>query len=704
MAHSPERGVRPLGDYSDVGLSPYRGSRDDSLDGAFAAADHRHGGGGGGARRHLSKEARGAWRRFEALAAVPLLTAAVRLPLLAASLFSIVPHPGVLGPFAVQGLLVVLASSWAVVGARGAGKVAGFCTVSLVAAAASGGAAYFSVVVASKLLGEPSGGVNTYWAWLWHVVLASAGIAALEAAFQLAAAASLLKLPRREGVLCCPLRCCASRGGGARGGGDPLYSETRGTAFLSVEHGEGSSTGLRRSTGGAQHAHRRSGCGRHLSAGVRRLAWTCSCVAMLAYLAALAAAVVFIVMSFQPESPEVAQAHAVGPDCDSLAPDACLLPFPSDRFMSRAATNTGWQLSIGPNALPTTRWGQMDPTLLNEMDGFSPVTPILFALGETAATINVATVDKIAHSVLGNATTALIDVETGELVPHWVDRDAYDPTFGPPHVPLMVMQPAAALRHNATYVVAVRGLVAESDAGRELEASVAFAGLRDRNASGPAGASRAAAFERVVWPAVARVKWARSSVQLAWYFATGSRGSALGRAAFVRDAVLEAVGEAGPSDYVLDEVVDVDCPTTAAAAVNDTTMGRTIWGHVDLPNFLQRAGPGPLTYFTRGGAAAGEAGNADGIRPMPSQNGVERVNFLVRVPCSLLQPPADAPDARKTADLVLQYGHGLFGSRREAEDAYLNGMANRYGALRAAASAGASGGAAAAAAAVAFGL
>lgn len=49
----------------------------------------------------------------------------------------------------------------------------------------------------------------------------------------------------------------------------------------------------------------------------------------------------------------------------------------------------------------------------------------------------------------------------------------------------------------------------------------------------------------------------------------------------------------------------------------------------------------------------------------------QSVNFEVLIPQSLKQ--------NKTAGRVLQYGHGLFGSMTETENAYLLEQANRFG-------------------------
>jgi len=75
-------------------------------------------------------------------------------------------------------------------------------------------------------------------------------------------------------------------------------------------------------------------------------------------------------------------------------------------------------------------------------------------------------------------------------------------------------------------------------------------------------------------------------------------------------------------------------------------IGRTVWGKFTTPNFLRIAYSGADTSFAR---------DADGRLV---SKGTKEVNFVLRVPCSLL-------NGAKPASMLLQYGHGLFGSRAE---------------------------------------
>ena len=82
------------------------------------------------------------------------------------------------------------------------------------------------------------------------------------------------------------------------------------------------------------------------------------------------------------------------------------------------------------------------------------------------------------------------------------------------------------------------------------------------------------------------------------------------------------------------------------------------------PNYLVHPGPSAISGFI----------DSDETGKYPHPNGFSQVNFLIRVPCSVY-------NGSRTVSTILQYGHGLFGSRGEAKNEYLGNVANKYGAL-----------------------
>lgn len=165
---------------------------------------------------------------------------------------------------------------------------------------------------------------------------------------------------------------------------------------------------------------------------------------------------------------------------------------------------------------------------------------------------------------------------------------------------------------------------------------------------------------------------------------------------------------------VVDQVIDYTCKADDDEGGDDSWggphgvhIGRTVWGHFMAPTYLRHAGPGYHTFFnfpstrpkgqrmdsrddpaghsiggvwwnheyTDLGAGGDQRSSGDGARAMPVRlDRDERVNWVARIPCSVLHPLADG--ARSGPAFVMQYGHGLFGDRAEIRSGYLSKIAN----------------------------
>src|SRR4051812_7955688 len=77
--------------------------------------------------------------------------------------------------------------------------------------------------------------------------------------------------------------------------------------------------------------------------------------------------------------PEETAYDEVFSDCDPISYDYCALPYPSSFYLREDATTpTGYRVHLGATTIPTTRQGlQPDPYYWNELDGFSPLGPLL---------------------------------------------------------------------------------------------------------------------------------------------------------------------------------------------------------------------------------------------------------------------------------------------------------------------------------------
>jgi len=329
-------------------------------------------------------------------------------------------------------------------------------------------------------------------------------------------------------------------------------------------------------------------------------------------------------------------------DCDPTSPDLCGLPFPSTFYMKPDPdTQTGWRIAFGETTYPANiDSAQPSPTLLNERDGWSPLTPLL------AHFPGVLDTNFIGHQDIGayadpDATTVIVDIETGERVPHFVELDGTSPD---PERTLMLFHPVTPMVHGHRYAVGIRGL---KDLDGTIAPSEAFQALRDgEETHDPRIEERRSLFEDTIFPALHQTGFAREELQLAWDFVVGSQESITGRARWMRDDALDRVGTDGP-EYVIDEVEE---------AVSDSVNMR-IHGRMTVPLYTEEDGPG--TLLTR---------DADG---MPYANGETQVPFTIIVPQTAFDDPRPLP--------LLQYGHGLLGGQDEVHASYLGEFANTYG-------------------------
>ena len=321
--------------------------------------------------------------------------------------------------------------------------------------------------------------------------------------------------------------------------------------------------------------------------------------------------------------------------CDNLNTAHCVFPFPSDYY------RVDGRLEFGETSLPKGVDGKhVDKHAFSHRDGYSPVTPMLFRF-EGALLTGTASVLDIASSLLPESLTVILDTETGERVAHWVEHDHFSVDGG---MPVFTLRLPQRLAWNRRYIVAVRGLVYAD--GALVPADPGFAALRDQTASTAVGLhERRARFETDVLAPLAEAGVDRTGLQLAFDFTTSTEANTTTRLFAVRDRMLEAIGEDGP-DIVVDEVETGD-------------FGAWVHATVQVPSFLHPADDSGVRRLRT---------DADGA---PVIEGEESVTIDILIPPTLLADGGEAP--------ILQYGHGLFGSRTEARKGWLTDLAERKG-------------------------
>ncbi len=331
------------------------------------------------------------------------------------------------------------------------------------------------------------------------------------------------------------------------------------------------------------------------------------------------------------------------PGCENLDATHCLFPFPSDRF--RVVDGDGARLEFG-SALPRNTQGEpMKPDHFRRFDGFSPITPVMFALpGVTRASLaDAPTVLDPSPSLEPDSPTLILDAETGAPMAHWAEIDHFSEGFG---VPVVVLRPAAPLAFGRRYVVAVRDLPGPN--GAALPAHPGFVALRDQTASTVQGVhARRAHFEDAVFPALAQAGVDRAALQLAFDFTTSTEASSTALVLAMRDALMAAIGKDGPA-WAVTQVDQLD---------GDPHIARVVSGVAQVPSFLTPPDAEGVRRIRRG---------PDGA---PLIEGTEAVAFELQIPHAAFAAPGTAA--------VLQYGHGLFYSKAEARKDWLRAMAQR---------------------------
>jgi hypothetical protein len=321
--------------------------------------------------------------------------------------------------------------------------------------------------------------------------------------------------------------------------------------------------------------------------------------------------------------------------CNPIAYESdCLLPYPSDWFLvPDAALPNGVRVELGAAATPTTMTGApVDLLADHPADGFSHHMPILalFPGGIDTAGLTFHQ-DDAAATLDPGSPTVLLDVESGELVPHWVELDAM---ADDPARQALIVRPYVRLADSRRYVVAFQGLVAAD--GTAVAPPLGFAHLRAGDVAGhPVLEPLAARYEQDIFAPLAAAGIPRAGLQLAWDFTTASEQRNTADMLAIRDDLLAWFDQGGPP-LMIDEVL----PDFSAE------MALRVEGRIEVPLYLEEDEPMALLHRGPDGAV--------------TPNGVHWVPFTLQVPKSAWPADADFEPLR-----LIQFGHGFFGEREE---------------------------------------
>ena len=334
--------------------------------------------------------------------------------------------------------------------------------------------------------------------------------------------------------------------------------------------------------------------------------------------------------------------------CDPLTPSYCAFPYPNDYYtVADASTGTGRRLALPAEIMPPNSGGQRStPGAFNEMDGFSPGIMAMTHLPGATVT-GLATPDTIEDSLLADSPTVILNADTGERVPHWVDRDEWvvqaklriDAGEDKPNFPTltrsveelreeqaMMLRPAVRLDDATRYIVAFRDVV--DGEGALVAPSPGFEALRDDEPSDDEVIeSRRAHFEEI-FTTLGDAGVAREDLQIAWDFTTASRENNTSAMLHIRDDAFEKYPDGVP--YTID-------------VIDDTREGMACRLEItfDMPLYMTGGETGELLNL-----------GDDGL---PEQNGSYPYAAAMFVPTAAQTTPAP----------LVAVGHGQLGAKEQ---------------------------------------
>ena len=330
--------------------------------------------------------------------------------------------------------------------------------------------------------------------------------------------------------------------------------------------------------------------------------------------------------------------------CDNTNPDHCLLPFPSSAFLaSDSQSLTGFRVKIPGEAIPDSTSATSDEFhMINSRDGHSPATQIFTTFSSLPDISALASQDNIPPSVESGHGSVLLNMDSGEIVEHWIEISSR--TQGGEST-LVHIRSLRGLDHNTQYTVAFRGLM-NSD-GISVEPFSAFKALRDGVLTNSNQIEQSRIGYESMFSALSEVGFERDSLQSAWWFHTASTQSLTNNLISMRNDASQRLGDDG-----------IGCNVTSVEENygDDNSTLRRIQGTITTPHYLESTYP-PTSMIRD------EVGN-------PKFNFMSEVVFTLTIPMSSAENSQPAP--------LVVLGHGFLGNGEGMVSGF-RGWANQSG-------------------------
>jgi len=329
-------------------------------------------------------------------------------------------------------------------------------------------------------------------------------------------------------------------------------------------------------------------------------------------------------------------------DCDPLVPEFCGYPFPSNVYAEEDASSpTGRRVSFGDEFMLGN-----DPAPWNKSDGFSAGSPLMTFL-PGVATGQFAGPDDIEASLAADSPSIVLDVETGELVPHFAEIDIRAPSAEQRST---MIRPVVRLRDNARYIVAFRNV--QNESAEEIEPSAGFAALRDGSSSDEESIEARRDLYEDIFTNLETAGWSRGDIQIAWDFNTASDQNNTEWLIHMRDTAFDLVADG--IEYTIDSIES----DTDGGAIDPSNIAFRVFGTFRAPNFMTTVDPGSFLVF-----------GDDGLPMVNPDTPWMDVPFEILIPQSA---KTEGPAA------IVEYGHGLLGTKEQIQSSHFRSFMNEY--------------------------
>ncbi len=319
--------------------------------------------------------------------------------------------------------------------------------------------------------------------------------------------------------------------------------------------------------------------------------------------------------------------------CNPLgASTHCLVPWPSSVYEVADDTATGFRLDYPAGALPMNIDNvPLEPAIYAKHDGFSSAAPPMIAFDVGVDGSNLVHFDDIADSLLPSSPTVLIDLDTGDLVPHFAELDVRGEST--PADQALFIRSAKLLKRSGHYAVAIKKTLKAKD-GKNLPVSDGFQAILDNETTTHPLLEKIRPRFAKIFSALEAKGISKTDLVVAWDFHTRSREQVQSDLSNARTTTLSMVGTDGAM---------LDFTVTDTPAQSDTRIARRIDGTYKAPLFLTNNGSfAPSTTLQRD--AMGK----------PMATGYYNAPFTAII-------PACALEANRAPVGIIIYGHGLFG-------------------------------------------